>query len=293
MKVTNIPTSEDFDRESHSAFNLAFDTFTRFISDHSYVIEWAGDETPETLEHIESSKYLIRNIINLLFLSVEFQLKSILCATSPFLLLDGPKSWPKPKSGTVSFGSLRSISASDLQRAIELFGNKELSEGAWKHFEKLRAFRNESSHSISGAEYSLESMFIHILRVSEYFLGSKNPFPIRIKFLDSADGIYVYPDHLRNQALAEFELLRKIFGSEFFKAEIGVPDKRLNYCGVCHWEGKDWDEQPKTAEFNGEQTYCYACGETDSVYEAHCALCEGVQAFSTKSDLCLNCGYKA
>ncbi|WP_375549734.1 hypothetical protein ABWI01_04980 [Oceanicaulis alexandrii] len=292
-RVLNIPTPADFESDALSSLNLAFETFERFIRNHKYVIEDAGDETSDAILHLIKSKSHFINIINLCFLSCELSIKSKICEVSPYLLLEGPRNHPKSANQPLSFGSLRSISASDLKKVCEIFVPDHYSNSGWDFFDKLRKFRNEATHTSMSETPKLLDIFEIITDTCKYFYESKNPFPLRIKLIEESEAILEAPDHLRNWAVYEFDRLRNFFGSKYFKENFGIPDTKLLPCGVCYNSGSDWNDQPGTARIEKDKIYCYACGNHDEYYRRHCIICERPNLFSKIGDICLNCGHSA
>ena len=241
----------------------------------------------EWKEYIARSQGDIQIICTFLQQSAEIALKSRICEVSPYLLLLGKGVKTSNSSECIDFSELRTIDATDLVSAVNVFTNRRVSEEFTKIYSCLRSIRNKIMH-LGESNVSLDPGAVARQAVSIYLelWPDRNWLSDRLEFVGKTrqawlyDGVYCSAHTI---VLQEWSVDVDIFTDTEFKSLIGYDKSVKRYvCHECVYEGQAkyayFDKtQVGTAYLNAmaNSVSCKMCNSTFSVKEGKCKRCEG------------------
>ncbi|MGO4773239.1 hypothetical protein ACEN2I_16370 [Flavobacterium sp. W22_SRS_FK3] len=302
--ITNLPSSKDFEIVSKQcltqAFNLLFKVYENY-EEYEDLIE--KDEIP--IEKIwEHNSGTIRTSLILLHQGIETFMKSIICETSPLLLIEKKRTeWPSlPSSNDKNFDSLYTISGEALLTSFCAVPSKiKIDDNLINFIEQIRQKRNEAIHGVSKLSITPKELFENILEAYTYFFG-KNTWFLEMWNFNFENPLFGHFDWgfesvISYQYLdfAEFMIGRKKL-NKYLKIDI---TGRNYFCPTCketidHEYG---DLQSKWAflspnEPNSKEIQCVNCDAGFVVQRKDCVEsdCKGNVIYSNSIDeFCLSC----
>lgn len=145
--ITYLPTYKDFEGISKQCLTQAFNLLHKVYDNYN---EYDDETRVEvSLEQIwEYNSGTIRTSLILLHQGLETFMKSAICKTTPFLLIDKTRAdWPTLPSRTdKKFDSLYTISGEALLTTFCAVSEKEINEEFIEFIEIIRQRRNEAIH---------------------------------------------------------------------------------------------------------------------------------------------------
>lgn len=285
--IENIPSAEGL---NEIALRLHFDAWKNcinLISDfcdfydiqtlpsagvHNYSDEWN--------EYIDSAQSELGAICMTIQHSAELRLKSIICSTSPFLLLLNGNI--KFSSKGIDFSQLRTLDAVDLPNAVISLTSFSLPPSYLKDYARMRGLRNKFAHLGLNERRTTPDEIILALCQQYISLWPDGKWLYRRVRFDGNSARNYFHDYRysssESDVMAELPLTIKIMSNIIFKKSFGFPKSKLSgFCPNCMSNrASKWDA-------NGHPTAFQTSGTT-----AHCAMCE--QEFMISKDHDYSCG---
>jgi hypothetical protein len=220
--IKSLPTYIDFEDVSKQcltqSFNLLFKVYEHYIQ---YDVAYIKDEVP--IEDIWlHNTGTIRTSLILLHQGIETFMKSVICKTSPLLLIEKSRTdWPTlPSRADKDFDSLYTISGEALLTTFCAVPSEiSIDEDLILFIEKIRQKRNEAIHGASKISVTAPELFEEILKAYTLFFGKDTWFleTWKFNFENPLFGYYDwdYEDALSYRYLdfAEFMIGRKKLSS--------------------------------------------------------------------------------
>ena len=146
--ITDIPTSDDYDRTGNELLLSAWDKAI------SLLIERLDSdlEDEDVEDYFNSIQTDLRSATALIQQGIEFYLKGRICEVSPYLLINArPDSWPRDcAKNDIPFSTFRTLDAQDLAKVVNTVCDERLSDEFITWFTVLREKRNKIMHSARG-----------------------------------------------------------------------------------------------------------------------------------------------
>jgi hypothetical protein len=302
--ITNLPSSEDFEIVSKQcltqAFNLLFKVYEQY-EEYDDLIE--KDEIP--IEKIwEHNSGTIRTSLILLHQGIETFMKSVICKTSPLLLIEKKRTdWPSlPSNADKNFDSLYTISGEALLTSFCAVPSKiKIDDDLINFIEQIRQKRNEAIHGVSKLSTSPKELFENILEAYTYFFG-KNTWFLEIWNFNFENPLFGHFDwdyesliSYKYLDFAEFMIGRKRL-NKYIKIDV---TGRNYFCPTCKEtiDNKYGDLQSKWAFLypnkpNSKEIHCVNCDAGFVVQRKDCVEsdCKGNVIYSDSiEEFCLSC----
>lgn len=270
--ITNQPTEEDFERVTieclTQAFNLLFKVYQNYQEYDEDIHE--DVEMEDIWNHNVGT---IRTSTILLHQAVESFMKSVICRTSPLLLIEKNRAdWPTlPMKTNKDFDSLYTISGESLVATFcavesELIIDNKLIE----FIEKIRQNRNKSIHGASNIEIKPTELLDDILNAFTYFFG-KDKWFLHITNFNLKNPLFGYYDWEFEDAITyEFlDFVESVIGRKKMNKhhETNIIGRRY-HCPIC----KDTIDA-EYGEMNSKWTFLHP--NTPSSENVHCLNCDG------------------
>lgn len=302
--ITNLPVSEDFEIVSKQcltqAFNLLFKVYEHYEG-YDYLIK--KDEIP--IERIwEHNSGTTRTSLILLHQGIETFMKSVICRTSPLLLIEKKRTdWPSlPSSANKDFDSLYTISGEALLTSFCAVPSIiKIDNDLINFIEHIRQKRNEAIHGVSKLSITPKELLENILEAYTYFFGENSWF-LEMWNFNFENPLFGYLDwdfeslmSYRYLDFAEFMLGRKKL-NKYIKTDI---TGRNYYCPSCketiddklgHLESKWAFLIPNKSD--SKEIHCVNCDAGFIVERKDCIEkdCKGNVIYSNSIDVfCLSC----
>ncbi|MFB6456784.1 hypothetical protein ACE38W_16040 [Chitinophaga sp. Hz27] len=302
--ITNTPTKSDFEKISKQnltqAFNLLFAVYQDFLNHDDEIIK---EEVP--IEDIWKYHHgTIRTSLILLHQAIEGLMKSVICDTSPLLLIDKPrKDWPSfPASDNKDFDSLYTIGGEALMAtfyAVPTSINRD--EKLIEYIEEIREKRNKAIHGTDIKDISAKYIIENILKTFTIWFG-KDAWHKELKKNLLENPLFGYFDADYEIAISyeflDFALL--IIGKKSLSKYMSLDvNKRAYFCPECkNAVDRDYGTlESKWAFLNpnepsSTQISCLNCHQTFNVKREDCNTngCMGnVLCIDTEEMTCLTC----
>lgn len=302
--ITNLPSSKDFEIVSKQCLTQAFNLLFKVYQDYKEYDEVIDkDEIP--IEKIwEYNSGTIRTSLILLHQGIETFMKSVICTTSPLLLIEKKRTdWPSlPSNADKDFDSLYTISGEALLTSFCAVPSKiKIDDNLINFIEHIRQKRNEAIHGVSKLSITPKELLENILEAYTYFFG-KNTWFLEMWSFNFENPLFGYLDW-------GFESLMSYKYLDFVEFMIGR--KRLNkyiktditgrnyFCPTCK-ETIDYeygDLQSKGAFLNpnkpnSTEIHCVNCDAGFVVQRKDCIEedCKGNVIYSNSiEEFCLSC----
>lgn len=171
--IKNLPSYKDFEDVSQQCLTQALNLLFKVYNDYNNYDEVVKEEV--TIEEIWShNSGTMRTSLILLHQGVETFMKSVVCKTSPLLLIEKNRmDWPTlPSRVDKDFDSLYTISGEALLTTFcavdsNILINKELIQ----YVEDIRQKRNRAIHGANEVSLTATELFENILKAFTYFFG--------------------------------------------------------------------------------------------------------------------------
>ena len=303
--ITNLPTEKDFEEVTFQCLTQAFNLLFKVYQDYQDYDETVQEEV-EMSRIWEHNDGTIRTSVILLHQAVETFMKSVVCNTSPLLLIEKNRAdWPTlPKKSDKDFDSLYTISGESLLAtfcAVE--SSIEINDKLIIFIEKIRQNRNKAIHGASKISIKPTDLLEDILKTFTYFFGKDSWF-LHLSNFNFKNPLFGYFDWDFEDAMS-YEFL------DF--AEFMIGKKRLNkfhsidltgrryFCKICkdtidaeygHLESKWAFLKPNKP--TSENLYCVNCNAEFNVIRESCSNenCKGNVLYrdnDVEENICLTC----
>jgi hypothetical protein len=299
--IIDIPTAGEFHaaglKQVHLAWQIAMDSVHDYDGATYYKL---ADETPEEAveEFWQRSQPALANAYSLIQQGMELALKGRIAAVSPYLLIGGPKDWPKgTATGPVSFGEFRTLDATDLIPVHNSVVASPLDEPFKTFWEQVRRDRNKIMHSSAPGTFTPEQVVKTLLTAIEA-LFSEVPWAQRLIELEdeSKFASLGFVDNARNHVLRQIATAIRHLKPAEAKRFFGYDDDRRGYvCPHCYFaSNRDWqDDWPRLAQLTTKspgatELYCLVCEETTVTERAPCGQTE-CKGDVIAEGICLTC----
>lgn len=300
--ITNLPTSEDFEKLGKNCLVQAFDLI--FETDKA-IFDFGEKAVLKDVWAYSQGK--LNTAVVLIHQAIEAFMKASICLTSPYLLLDGKRTdWPVlPNQNNRDFNDFYTTPAEALLRTYAATAKSPLSTEIVEHVEAVRTLRNQIVHGISRTELTPKKLVGNVLDTFYYFLGVDAWWSVLLS------------EHI-NHPLAEYydfgvELAKFPERLDYVEASVGKAKlakqftqnikARRYICPHCKhlWEEELAEEYPYSWAFlkNGTKSdpfvFCINCNVESPVKREECYYtdCKGSVVFygiDPEDIICLTCG---
>lgn len=251
--------------------------FTEVSGDHPYKNEW--------IEYVGQAQAEMGALCANIQQAAELRLKSIICGTSPFLLLlNGGVSLKASKQNDIDFTEQRTLDAVDLPNAVRTLTKFELPDSYVEQYGIMRRLRNEVTHLGSHGGGLSPHKIIKLLIQQYLSLWQDGRWLYRrVRFDGNSASRFFYDQRwssVESDVMAELPYTMSLFDNRTFKKAIGVAKGKLKgFCPHCMWaRATKWDEDGHATAY-----------QTDST-SARCAMCERILRLQTLRNGCNDCG---
>jgi len=306
--ITNVSTAKDFEEHSLMFLNLAWDTIFDLLLEHSNAAGWATDSrTGEVDDELsvdfwEAAKRPLSVAHALAQQGAELAIKSLVAATSPFLLVCAPPSaWPSGcDRENTAFADFHIIDAQELIRACNAVCDSPLPDEFVTTFDKFRRQRNALFHTVDERlDFSYKEIVQYILRTAQLIAPGRWP-QLRRAHLEERPIFKAYAvDNVGNCLCQEMEHVIEILGRHELLGFFGFKKNQRRYiCPRCYWDcNRDWNPPyPRTAQLHpntpaSTNLHCFVCGSDVAVIRRSCqqAECKGNVINVDDDHECLTC----
>lgn len=303
--ITNQPSAKDFEEVTFQCLTQAFNLLYKVYQDY----QGYDEDVQQDVEMNKIWMYndgTIRTSVILLHQAVETFMKSVVCKTSPLLLIEKNRNdWPTlPNRTNKDFDSLYTISGESLLAtfcAVE--SELEINEELIIFIEKIRQNRNKAIHGALKIGIKPNELIEDILKAFTYFFGKDSWFLhlSNFNFKNPLFGYYDWDieDTLSYEFLdfADFMIGRKKL-NKFHSVNL---TGRSYFCKICKDTiDEDYDYldskwaflKPNTPK--SENLYCVNCNAEFNVIRESCRIenCKGNVLYYDKENeenICLTC----
>ncbi|MBX0292599.1 hypothetical protein K3G63_19300 [Hymenobacter sp. HSC-4F20] len=295
--ITNQPTPRDYKSLADSCLTQAFD----IIFETDKIIDNHQKKLDEEIvwEYLQDK---LNASVVLIHQAIEANMKSVVCSTSPYLLIEGKKNeWPVlPNQGNKRFDEFFSISSESLVYVFFATARDSYDDKIADHIEYIRKLRNQIVHGISRNRLTARDLISYILDTYTFFDGLD-------AWWDSLRNYYF--EHPFNAGMDQGELETVVFierltyawkkiGKSSFSKHFSVNTKERSYfCPYCLPEDKallkkydyKWAFLFPEGK-NASLIRCINCTNDNQVSRVSCPI-EGCAGTVIWEDyLCLTCG---
>jgi hypothetical protein len=289
--LTNIPSAEGLDEVALRLHFAAWKRSISLFSNFAEVYDIAGlpsvedsifkDEWKDYIKHAQPE---ISTICTTIQHSAELRLKSIICETSPFLLLLNSNAQFKKQD--VDFSELRTLDAVDLPDAVRSLTKFALPASYLGEYGKMRRLRNKVIHLGLHQSMITPDEVIDILNKQYIALWPDGRWLYRRAHFDGNSARNFFHDNryssTESNVMAELPFTIALMDNATFKKSLGVPKGKLKgFCPIC------MDARATKWDATGHAT-AYHTGKG----EAHCAMCEQDSVLSAETTPCDSCSAK-
>lgn len=299
--IKNLPSYKDFENVSLQCLTQSLNLLFKVYKDYSEYDEQVREEV--TLEEIWShNSGTLRTSLILLHQGIETFMKSVICKTSPLLLIEKNRvDWPTlPSKNDKDFDSLYTISGEPLlttycavERKISI--NSELI----KYIENIRQIRNKAIHGANEITVTNVELFEKILKAFTYFFGQDIWFQAAKNF-NLKNPLFGYFDRDYEEAISYeyLDMALDLLGKQKLNKYLSVNILgRGYYCPNCkmtiEYEGDYLDSKwaflkPNTSD--STVIHCVNCSVEFIVVRQKCTSCKGNVLHDKDGELiCLTC----
>lgn len=297
--IRNLPTHEDFLERAESFFHLAMDSMIQL----SHIIFEMGYDAEDemTEDYWKACQPKISNAVILTQQALEFGLKAKICETSPFLLLNLSRDFPKKSQiEDKEFAEFKTIDANDLINYVATFSPKPISEELKTLFESTRILRNSLIHTVDKKIVLLEKdIYRKILSGFSLIFGDCLWLSRRFDYHQNSEKSVLYSETSEVDFYTELSILSEFLVDSEWKRYFGVSKKTRRYiCQSCANSTRDFlmdDDVPRWAVLEpntptATTVSCLGCGNSEDVIRKKCpeSGCKG-NVLDDASGLCLTC----
>ena len=307
--LVNVPTAIDLDE---IALRLYFDSWSRTVQiiwNFRSVYEfdgwpWESDSqlAEEWNEYLNQAQSELGAIAATAQQSAEVRLKSIICETSPYILLLKSDLKLKETGGDLNFADQRTLDAVDLPAAVLTLTSFPLPESYIKSYQELRRLRNKVMHIGKHNDYLEPRKFIRLLSEQYAALWPDGRWLYRRVTFDGNSATAFFEDgrwfSTHSNIMDELPTTIALFDNKLFRKCIGTSKSSLKgHCPICkgYTATKSGSETEPTVLRTGDQTAkCYMCeadlGVEESEADCDCKSRLLASAPSADYPCCFNCG---
>jgi hypothetical protein len=299
--IVDIPAAADFHaaglKQVHLAWQIAMQSVHDFDEATYYKL---ADETHEEAaeEFWRRSQPALTNAYSLIQQGMELALKGRIAAVTPYLLIGGPKDWPKgTATGSVSFGEFRTLDAADLVPVHNSVSPTPFDDPFKTFWEQVRRDRNRIMHSAAPGTFTPDQV-VRTLLIAIEALFNEVPWPRRLLELEyeSKFASLGFIDSAHNNVLRQIDTAIRHLKPAEAKRFFGYDDNRRAYvCPRCYYAAnRDYqDEWPHLAQLttktNGAtELYCLVCEKTTTTERFPCGE-EDCKGDVIAEGICLTC----
>ncbi|RZK37920.1 MAG: hypothetical protein EOO61_08425 [Hymenobacter sp.] len=197
--ITHLPTTHDYKALANScliqAFDIIFET-DKVITNHTQKLD-EGVVWDYLQDKLNASVVLMHQ-------AIEAYMKSSICLTTPYLLLESKKvEWPVlPSQDDKRFDEFYSIGSESLIYVFFATAKNKYDDALAMHIEGIRKLRNQIVHGISRNKLSTTTLLSNILDTYTFFDGKDS-------WWDNLRNYYF--EHPFNEELDQGELQTVVF----------------------------------------------------------------------------------
>lgn len=285
--ITNIPTPNALNEVSLRLYFDAWSSIVVIISNFECEYEsnfypWSKDSewTDEWKHYIEQAQPELGTILAIAQQSAEIRLKSIICETSPFLLLLKSGLNLKENGTDLNFADLKTLDAAELPAAVNTLTPFKLNNDYIETYQKLRRLRNKVIH-VGGADERLKPTEIIELLTKQYaslwpdgrWLYRRVQFDGNSSTRFFHDGRYSSPVSI---VMSELPTTIELFEDRYFKNCFGYAKSKITgHCPNCK------AELASKLGYHSEPTVVQT-----AEFSAKCLMCENVLQINKRSETC-------
>lgn len=235
--IKNIPSFKEFEDVSKQCLTQSFNLLYKVYEDYYNYDEIIREEV--SIDQIwKHNSGTIRTSLILLNQGIETFIKSVICKTSPLLLIEKNRAeWPSLPSRTdKDFDSLYTISGEALLTTFCAVENDiTISDELIQFIEKIRQKRNKSIHGTNKVSDTAAELLENILKAYTFFFG-KDEWFFALKIYNFKNPLFGYFDSNYEYSLSysyldmTLELLGKKKLNKYLKVNI---TSRPYYCPEC------------------------------------------------------------
>ncbi len=288
--ITNSPTRLDFEKVAKEnltqAFNLLFKAYDSYKGYDEQTIQ-----LEVSVEDIWRHQHgTIRTALILLHQAVESLMKSVICDTTPLLLIDKPrKDWPTmPLSDDKDFDSLYTIGGESLLMTFCAVDSTIIRDSALINFiEEIRHKRNQAIHGTNLKDVTAEYVIENVLETFTVWFG-KDIWHIELRENLIENPLFGYFDMDYESAVSYkfLDFVLSLIGKAKLSKHISADIRGRSYfCPQCkHGIEKEYDEpmESKWGFLNpnlpGSITmFCANCHQDFTIKRVKCGInkCRG------------------
>jgi hypothetical protein len=296
--ITNLPSELDYKLLANSCLTQAFD----IIFETDKTIENHTKKLDEEMvwEYLQDK---LNASVVLIHQAIEANMKSSICSTSPYLLLEGKRvEWPVlPGHNDKRFDEFYSISSESLVYVFFATAKNTYDTTIFGHIEHIRKIRNQIVHGISRNRLNTSELVAHILDTYTLFDGKDS-------WWNNLRSYYF--EHPFNEGMDQGELETVVFiekltyawkkiGKSSFSKHFSVNTRARSYfCPYCMLPEdknllKKYDYKwaflfPEKED--ARLIHCINCNNDNEISRMPCPIdgCAGTVIW--EEHLCLTCG---
>jgi hypothetical protein len=241
--IKNIPTSKDFDLVAKECLIRAFHMLYQVYDDYNnYDDGPVGDEI-SLVQIWDFNEGVKKTSLILLHQATESFMKSVICETSPLLLVENPrKEWSSLPTTNKNFDDFYTISGEPLLRTFCATNTKIKIDATFLRFiEEIRIFRNKAAHGASKVNLEIGTLIKRILDGFTLFYGEGAWLDILFKHI-LKNPLFGYYD-------TEIEMKISYKFLDFIESYIGIK-------GLVKYIKKEYIN---LNELSGRRYLCYEC----------------------------------
>jgi hypothetical protein len=306
--IINSPTRIEFEKVAKEnltqSFNLLFKAYDTYKGYDEKIVQQEVS-VEEIWQHQQGT---IRTALILLHQAIESLMKSVICDTSPLLLIDKPrKDWPTmPNSEDKDFDSLYTIAGESLLTTFCAVNSTIIRDSELINFiEEIRQKRNQAIHGTNLKDVSAKYVIENVLKAFTIWFG-KNNWHVELRENLIENPLFGYFDMDYEIALSykflDFSL--SLIGRAELSKHISVDiHSRSYFCPQCKYGiEKEYDEpmESKWAFLNPNEPdsttiSCANCHQDFEVKRVKCNIneCKGNVLYDdpdyTGGLICLTC----
>lgn len=306
--IINAPSEDGLNEIALKLYFKAWDTIIQIISEIPggwlNSDKMIGDWSDENDAYIELSQGDLQSALSIMQQSNELALKARIVSVSPFLLLSNVKGCLTEKQGDIEFSDIRTIDASDLTRAVNVFCSEKLSHNYVEFYQKMRTLRNQYTHlgSIS-TNLDPQSMLDDLIDQYLELWPDRIWLHDRVKSAYKGLGSYFEDKNWSPTQSIMFGLPLDFYAirGDRFKRLFNILRSEIIFC-CCNCRN-DWaiermgpsPKDSKTAYFDHDSNViiCLMCGERFSISGDQCRCTSEFVSIPTeihKKGFCFACG---
>jgi hypothetical protein len=307
--LINIPAAVDLNETALRLYFDAWDQALTIITNFKSIFESApqpwDSSSPyleEWCDYLDQAQSELGAIAATAQQSAEIRLKSIICETSPYLLLLRNDLKLKPSGGDIDFADQRTLDAADLPAAVRTLTQFELSDAYVESYSELRRLRNKVMHTGLHQSQLEPQKLIQTLTEQYSSLWPDGKWLFRRVKFDGNSATSFFVDgrwsSTHTNVMEELSSTIALFDNALFKKCIGTSKSSLKgHCPVCKNQtaSKIGNETvPTAARLKDDNAECYMCeNELKLVTDTITCDCESTVWATALSDCdpcCFKCG---